>query len=221
MDIKRLFDIIFSGGFIILTLPIMILIYFLIKIDSAGQSIFKQERVGIDRRRNNFASAGTNIKAHDKRKVDLGGRPFVMYKFRSMVQDAEEMLPSLVNISDLPEPVYKIKNDPRITFLGHFLRKSSLDELPQLFNVLRGDMSLVGPRPEAKRVVYHYNEKHKKRLQVKPGITGLQQVMCRGTKSMRDRLRCDLYYVRRNSLILDFWILLRTVFVVLFMRGNH
>ena len=142
-----------------------------------------------------------------------------MYKFRSMVQEAEEMLPCLVNFGALSEPVYKLKDDPRVTRFGRTLRKTSLDELPQLFNVLKGDMSLVGPRPEAMEVVQLYQENHKKRLHAKPGLTGLQQVTCRGTKSMQQRLKYDLYYIKNRSLLLDLGILLRTVFVVIMGTG--
>ena len=218
---KRVVDIVISAGLFLLTLPVMTLVALLVKFDSTGPAVFKQSRVGVNRRRPN-AFGGTSIGGtRDRRKVDLGGVPFTMYKFRSMVQEAEEMLPSLINLGALNEPVYKLKNDPRVTHFGAFLRKSSLDELPQLFNVLKGEMSLVGPRPEAKRIVYLYDEKHKRRLQVKPGITGLQQVTCRGIISMEERLKYDLYYIRHRSLLLDFWIMLKTVPIVFLIRGNH
>jgi lipopolysaccharide/colanic/teichoic acid biosynthesis glycosyltransferase len=215
---KRILDIVGSGVLIILTLPIMALVAILVKLDSCGASVFVQIRVGANRRRATAFNGGGIALARERRKSDLGGMPFTMYKFRSMVQDAEEMLPSLVNLCSLREPVYKLDNDPRVTRFGRLLRQSSLDELPQLFNVLKGNMSLVGPRPETMKVVELYGEKHKKRLQVKPGLTGLQQVTCRGTISMQERLKYDLYYVKHRSMLLDLWILLKTFDVVI--RGS-
>ena len=168
---KRILDIVISGGLIILTLPIMVLTALLVKLDSSGPSVFRQIRVGANRRRTKAFNEGGIKAARERRERDLGGRPFTMYKFRSMVQEAEEMLPSLVNLGALSEPVYKLDNDPRVTRFGRLLRQSSLDELPQLFNVLKGNMSLVGPRPEALRVVELYGETHKRRLQAKPGLS--------------------------------------------------
>ena len=219
MFAKRILDIVVSAVLIILTLPIMALVALLVKLDSAGPGIFAQTRIGANRRRARAFNGGAMDLAREKRQRDLGGRPFTMYKFRSMVQEAEEMLPCLVNLGALSEPVYKLKDDPRVTSFGKLLRKTSLDELPQLFNVLKGDMSLVGPRPEAMGVVQLYNEKHKRRLQMKPGLTGLQQVTCRGTKSMQKRLKYDVYYIKHRSLLLDLEILLRTVFVVIMGNG--
>lgn len=216
---KRIFDIVVSAVLIILTVPIMVLVALLVKLDSAGPGIFAQTRIGVNRRRARAFHGGGMDPAHENRQKDLGGKPFTMYKFRSMVQEAEEMLPCLVNLGALREPVYKLDDDPRVTSFGRLLRKTSLDELPQLFNVLKGDMSLVGPRPEAMGVVQLYNEKHKRRLQMKPGLTGLQQVTCRGTKSMQERLKYDLHYIKHRSLLLDLGILFRTVFVVIMGNG--
>lgn len=216
---KRILDIAVSAVLIIFGLPIMALVALLVKLDSYGPAVFTQTRIGLDRRRAKAFNGGGMDPACERRKEDLGGRPFTMYKFRSMVQEAEEMLPCLVNLGALSEPVYKLEDDPRVTRFGRILRKSSLDELPQLFNVLTGDMSLVGPRPEAMGVVELYNEEHKKRLHVKPGLTGLQQITCRGTKSMQERLKYDLYYIKHRSLLLDLGILFRTVFVVIMGNG--
>ena len=219
MIAKRILDIVVSAVLIILALPIMALVALLVRLDSYGPAIFTQTRIGLDRRRAKaFSREGTGP-ACERRKEDLGGRPFTMYKFRSMVQEAEEMLPCLVNFGALSEPVYKLKDDPRVTRFGRTLRKTSLDELPQLFNVLKGDMSLVGPRPEAMEVVQLYQENHKKRLHAKPGLTGLQQVTCRGTQSMQERLKYDLNYIKHRSLLLDLGILLRTIFVVIMGNG--
>jgi len=215
---KKVFDIIASVILIIATLPAMILVALLVRLDSCGPIVFTQRRVGKDRRGKKVLNvAGTNL-GRDRRGKDLGGRPFTMYKFRSMVREAEQMLPSVVNLSGLSEPVYKLDSDPRVTRFGRLLRQSSIDELPQLFNILKGDMSLVGPRPETVEVVKFYGENHKERLQVKPGLTGLQQVTCRGTKSMKNRLKHDLHYIKNQSLFLDLLILFKTVGVVL--RGN-
>jgi lipopolysaccharide/colanic/teichoic acid biosynthesis glycosyltransferase len=218
MFVKRVFDIVVSGVLIILTLPVMALIGLLVKLDSCGSAVFMQTRVGMNRRRAKALKKDGMNHERERRKRDLGGRAFTMYKFRSMVQEAEKMLPCLVNLGGLSEPVYKLDNDPRVTRFGRLIRKTSLDELPQLFNVLKGDMSLVGPRPEALRVVELYGEKHRQRLQTKPGLTGLQQVTCRGTKSMAQRLEYDLHYIKHHSLYLDFLIFFKTFFVVI--RGN-
>ena len=223
MLIKRISDIIISMVLIIVTFPFMVLITLLIKLDSFGPAIFKQMRVGMNRRKSNDNSHAPEIMdlACERRKYDLGGRPFIMYKFRSMVQEAEALLPCLVNLGSLKEPVYKFHNDPRVTRFGKLLRKSSLDELPQLFNVFKGDMSLVGPRPEASKVVALYGSEHKKRLEAIPGITGLQQIKCRGTRSMNERLKYDLTYIKHRSLLFDFWILFLTLFSVILGKGAY
>lgn len=218
---KRLFDILISGILVVLTLPIMAAVAVLVRFDSLGPSVFAQTRVGGDRRRSKPFNGGGLVAAMDRRGRDLGGRPFTMFKFRSMVQEAEALLPSLVNLGGLRDPVYKLENDPRVTRLGRMLRQTSLDELPQLFNVLKGDMSLVGPRPEALQVVELYGEIHKRRLKIRPGLTGLQQVTCRGTKSMKERMRHDLHYIENRSMLMDIQILIRTFAAVLRGNGAH
>jgi lipopolysaccharide/colanic/teichoic acid biosynthesis glycosyltransferase len=147
-------------------------------------------------------------------RAGLNGRPFRMFKFRTMVADAEEQLKSLVRFDELTEPVYKLKDDPRVTRVGRFLRRFGLDELPQLINVLRGEMSLVGPRPEVVALAERYNAEQRRRLLVKPGITGWQQVHNRGMPDMAARLAYDVYYLRNRSVSLDLWILVMTVFVI-------
>ena len=134
-----------------------------------------------------------------------------MYKFRSMYRDAEDQLSDLVDLDALPEPAFKLRDDPRVTRVGRFLRRLSLDELPQLWNVLRGDMSLVGPRPEELALVARYQPEHRFRLQVKPGMTGPMQVSGRGELAFAERLAVELDYVERVSLARDLWILLRTL----------
>jgi lipopolysaccharide/colanic/teichoic acid biosynthesis glycosyltransferase len=188
--VKRCKDVIFAVLGIVLTLPLWVLIALAVKLTSKGPVLFVQERAG------------------------LHGRPFRMFKFRSMVVDAEERLKELVTIEDLAEPVYKLKDDPRVTRLGRFLRRFGLDELPQLLNVLRGEMSLVGPRPEVVPLVARYNADQRRRLLVKPGITGYQQIHNRGMPDMAARLMYDLYYLRNRSTPLDLWILAMTVFVI-------
>jgi len=143
-----------------------------------------------------------------------------MLKFRTMVVDAEHRLTSIIDVNRLAEPVFKIVRDPRVTPVGRWLRRFSLDELPQLMNVLKGDMSLVGPRPEELRLVEHYDVWQRRRLKVKPGITGLQQIEARGAlSSLHDRVRLDMYYTRKQSTLLDLVILFRTVGIVLSGRG--
>jgi lipopolysaccharide/colanic/teichoic acid biosynthesis glycosyltransferase len=216
---KRISDIVISSVLIIVTLPVMVLVAIFVKLGSSGPAVFRQTRVGANRRRAGTGGRKGEIPFPDRRKNDLGGQPFTMLKFRSMVQNAEELLPCLVDFGALEQPVYKLDNDPRVTRGGRILRKSSLDELPQLFNVLKGDMTLVGPRPEAMDVVELYDETHKKRLQVKPGLTGLQQIKCRGTKCMEERLKYDMHYIKHQSLFVDFAILMKTPFAVVLRTG--
>jgi len=162
----------------------------LVKLSSRGPIFFQQVRVG------------------------LHGRPFKMLKFRSMVPDAEERREALVSLSDLAEPVFKFRDDPRVTGIGRFLRRTGLDEVPQLLHVLLGQMSLVGPRPEEAAVVAFYDEHQRRRLKAKPGITGLQQVNCRGCTSLKRRVNWDLAYMKHQGLLLDAYILIRTTWVV-------
>ncbi|UCD87625.1 MAG: sugar transferase [Desulfobacterales bacterium] len=221
MYAKRISDIVVSSLLVVLSLPVLALVAVLIRLESPGPAIFRQKRVGMNRRRGNGYGVRGDHETIDRRNGNLGGRPFTMYKFRSMVKEAEAMLPCLVDLGALSEPVFKLDDDPRVTRVGKVLRKTSLDELPQLFNILKGDMTLVGPRPEAMNVVELYGEEHKRRLQVKPGLTGLQQISCRGTRSMQERLKYDIHYIRHRSLLFDLKILLKTVFVVLAGTGTH
>lgn len=195
--LKRLFDLagsLLALPFVLLLLPFIAVA---IKLDSRGPVIFKQTRVG------------------------RGGREFTSYKFRSMVSDAEERLASLQAANEADGPVFKIKHDPRVTAVGRFLRKSSLDELPQFFNVLKGDMSLVGPRPPLPAEVDQYTREQRRRLTIKPGITGPWQVSGRSDVSFEEWVRLDLYYIQHWSLLLDVTILLKTVSAVLLRRGAY
>jgi exopolysaccharide biosynthesis polyprenyl glycosylphosphotransferase len=194
--VKRTCDIVVAGALLLLFAPVMLIIGALIRWTSPGPALFRQVRAG------------------------RNGRAFQMLKFRTMVVDAEHRLTSIIDVNRLAEPVFKIVRDPRVTPVGRWLRRFSLDELPQLMNVLKGDMSLVGPRPEELRLVEHYDVWQRRRLKVKPGITGLQQIEARGAlSSLHDRVRLDMYYTRKQSVLLDLVILFRTVGTVLSGRG--
>jgi exopolysaccharide biosynthesis polyprenyl glycosylphosphotransferase len=191
---KRCIDIFISLSSLILFSPLFVVIPILIKLTSRGPVFFTQMRCG-----------------HN-------GRPFKIYKFRSMVADAEKILPKIMDLDNLHEPVFKLKDDPRTTFIGKILRRTSIDELPQLFNVLKGDLSLVGPRPEEIALVKRYNSFFRERLKAKPGITGLQQVTCRGSTSLMERMRYDLAYIKQQSLWVDIKILFKTFGVVVLQK---
>jgi exopolysaccharide biosynthesis polyprenyl glycosylphosphotransferase len=194
---KRLFDVVVSGALIVIAAPIMTALALAIKIESRGPVLFRQHRVGIE------------------------GAPFRMYKFRSMVVDAEERLAELAHRNEGSGVLFKIKNDPRVTRVGRMLRKYSLDELPQLFNVFGGSMSLVGPRPPLPREVEAYEHDVRRRLMVKPGLTGLWQVSGRSNLSWQDSVRLDLYYVENWSLAGDLVIVLRTARAVFASTGAY
>jgi len=191
--VKRVMDICIAASVLLVGLPLWLAIAALIKLTSKGPVFFVQTRAG------------------------LHGRPFRIYKFRTMVQDAESRLSEVVDIDKLEVPGFKIKNDPRVTRLGRLLRRLSLDEIPQLINVLKGDMSLVGPRPEMPALVGRYTPEQRRRLKGRPGITGLQQVMARGVP-LAAATKYDLTYLKNQSLLVDLYILFKTVVVV--ARGS-
>jgi lipopolysaccharide/colanic/teichoic acid biosynthesis glycosyltransferase len=166
-----------------------------------------------------FTSPGAPVMFRQLR-TGKGGRRFYMYKFRTMVPDAEQLKAKYAYMNELQWPDFKITNDPRITRVGKFLRKTSLDEIPQFFNILKGEMSLVGPRPTSFGPET-YKLWHTSRLDVMPGLTGLWQIMGRAQLEFDDRLRLDIAYIERASLWLDFNILLRTVTAVFESRGAH
>lgn len=194
---KRLFDLVASAVLIVLTSPVMAIVCIMIKADSRGPVLFKQERVGME------------------------GTPFSMLKFRSMVTDAEDQLAGLAERNEGNGVLFKIKNDPRVTRSGRTLRKYSLDELPQLFNIFAGAMSLVGPRPPLPQEVDAYEHHVRRRLLVKPGLTGLWQVSGRSNLSWQDSVRLDLYYVENWSLTGDLVIILRTARAVFRSTGAY
>jgi exopolysaccharide biosynthesis polyprenyl glycosylphosphotransferase len=196
--LKRTLDIVGSVIGLLVCAPVLLLLIVLVRISSRGPAFFVQERCG------------------------LSGRRFRFIKFRTMVVDAEQRKAELAHLNEMSGPVFKIRRDPRITRIGAVLRKTSLDELPQLWNVLRGDMSLVGPRPPTADEVAHYTTRQAQRLGVMPGLTGLWQVSGRNLLPNFDTwIELDLEYARRWSLLLDLRILLKTVVVVILARGAH
>lgn len=196
-NLKRFFDFCVAFFVLMLLSPIMIITALSVKFTSKGPIFFSQERVG------------------------MYGKSFNCYKFRSMYIDAEERKKELMKQNEADGPVFKMKNDPRITPVGRFIRKTSLDELPQLFNVLKGDMSLVGPRPAVPQEVKEYDFVSLGRLNAVPGITGLQQVSGRSDLDFKRWIELDLQYIEEQSLLTDIKILLKTVPAVLFARGAY
>ena len=195
--LKRIFDLALTILAMPFWLPLIGVIALIIKVTSPGApAMFVQLRTG------------------------KGGQRFRRFKFRSMVPNAEELKLKYAHLNELKWPDFKITNDPRITPIGKFLRKTSLDEIPQLFNVLKGEMSLVGPRPTSFGA-NTYKLWHTERLDVLPGLTGLWQIIGRASMEFDDRLRLDIAYIERRSLWLDFSILFQTVFAVVKQRGAH
>ena len=190
---KRLLDILCSFLLLVISIPLFFIIAILIKIDSKGPAFFLQKRCGKD------------------------GREFNMYKFRTMVKDAETLKKRLKN--EMDGPMFKLKNDPRITVIGGILRKLSLDELPQLLNVLKGEMSLVGPRPLADEEMVGDDIWREIRLSVRPGMTGLWQIMGRDSGKFSDWITYDTEYVQKRSLFMDIKILFLTITTVLCNKG--
>lgn len=188
---KRAVDIVCALCGIIILSPVFILTAILIKLTSPGKIFFVQERNGYK------------------------GEIFKMYKFRSMINNAEKLLNMVENMNEASGHMFKIKNDPRITPIGKIIRKTSIDELPQLFNILKGDMSIVGPRPPIPHEVIKYDAWHGLRLSVKPGLTGLWQVSGRNRVGFDEMVRMDLKYIRERSLKRDFVIIARTIPVII------
>jgi len=193
---KRALDLAGSAMLILALLPLFLATAIAIKVTSPGPVVYRQERIG------------------------LSGRPFTIFKFRSMVVDADRELPTLLaEQGTAGSPLFKVRQDPRVTRVGSILRRYSIDELPQLLNVFRGEMSLVGPRPQVDGEVRLYDSKSSRRLVVKPGMSGLWQVSGRSNLSWEDSIRLDLYYVENWSITTDLVILLRTLRAVLAHDG--
>jgi exopolysaccharide biosynthesis polyprenyl glycosylphosphotransferase len=192
---KRALDITLASLLFLLFLPLIAIVAIAIKIDSPGPILLRQTRVGRD------------------------GRHFGCFKFRSMRPDAEKLQRELEGLNERNGPIFKIKDDPRITRLGRFLRKYSIDEIPQLLNVVRGEMSMVGPRPPLPKEVAKYEPHHFRRLEVTPGLTGLWQVTARDHKDFEVWVQLDVRYIDSQSFWLDLWILMRTPLAILSAKG--
>lgn len=192
---KRIIDFIGALAGLILISPVMIIVAIWIKVDSSGPVFFAQSRVGRD------------------------GKKFVMYKFRSMCTDAEELLGELKDDNEMSGPMFKIKDDPRITNIGKFVRKTSIDELPQLLNILKGDMSLVGPRPSLPKEVAQFTTFEKQRLIAKPGLTCYWQVSGRSDVSFKEWMKMDVKYIVNRNTLLDIILILKTVGVLFGDKG--
>lgn len=196
-NVKRVFDFIVALIALLILWPLMLLVALAVKLNSPGPVIFKQVRVG------------------------KWGKPFECYKFRSMYIDAEERKAELMSQNEADAVVFKMKNDPRVTKVGRFTRKTSLDELPQLINVLKGEMSLVGPRPPVPSEVVQYQFEDLGRLGAVPGITGLQQVSGRSSLDFKTWVELDLQYIEEQSLWRDIQILIKTIPAVILSRGAY
>jgi exopolysaccharide biosynthesis polyprenyl glycosylphosphotransferase len=195
--LKRAMDIVGSGLLVLLLSPVFLIVAMVVKATSPGPIFYRQERIGRQ------------------------GLPFGMIKFRSMIQNADDQLATLLDLQGTGDkPLFKVVDDPRITPVGSFLRKYSIDELPQLLNVLFGEMSLVGPRPQRPAEVALYDDIAHRRLRVKPGMSGLWQVSGRSALSWEDALRLDLYYIENWSLAQDMIILFRTFRAVIRPEGT-
>lgn len=196
--IKRLSDVTLSAAGLILLSPVLAGVAIAIKIDDKkGPVFYQQERVG----------------RHGKR--------FMMFKFRSMCVDAEKKLQELKKYNEVKGAMFKMKHDPRVTKVGRFIRHYSIDELPQLFNVLAGDMSLVGPRPPLPRELKEYTEYDKQRLYVVPGCTGLWQVSGRNDVGFQEMVELDLQYIRKSGFLYDLGIMFKTIKIMMFPNGAH
>lgn len=195
--IKRIFDVVLSAFAIVVLLPLLLIISIAVKLNSEGPAIYKQKRAGKDR------------------------KSFTIYKFRSMCEDADRQRNNLQEQNECDGPVFKILRDPRVTEVGKFLRKTSLDELPQLFNIVKGDMSIVGPRPPLLDEVQQYTPHQMHRLDVKPGLTCYWQISGRSDIGFEKWVQLDLQYIEERSIYTDLKIILKTVPAVLLGRGAY
>ena len=195
--IKRGFDVLTSGLALILLSPLFLILIVLIKREDGGPAFYSQERIGKDE------------------------KPFKMWKFRSMVVNADQMIDQLEDQNEIDGAMFKIKDDPRITKIGHTIRKYSLDELPQLWNVLIGDMSLVGPRPPLPSEVEEYTDYDKQRLLVMPGCTGLWQVTKRNEADFDEMVWLDIVYINHSGILEDLKLIIKTIGVVIHPNGAY
>lgn len=196
-SIKRIFDFMAAICGVIILSPVMLVIAILIKVEDHGPVFYKQVRVG------------------------KNGKTFKMYKFRSMFVNADQMLAKLKEQNDVEGPMFKMRDYPRVTKIGHFIRKHSLDELPQFLNVIKGDMSLVGPRPPLPSEVAEYSDYDKQRLYVTPGCTGLWQATERNEVGFNEMVQLDIQYIQRASFMFDLWIIWKTVEIIIKPNGSY
>ena len=229
----RFFDILIAFFLLIVSFPVMVLIALAIKIDSPGPVFFKHKRTGIDTRREPDKNNpdDTNRKYQHLRKFNKFGRQFDLYKFRTMRHDAQELYPKLYDYNFTREEFESlivgrpfvggkdVKEDPRVTRVGRWLRKSSLDELPNLINVLRGDLSMVGPRPDIWQHIQHYPKNHLEKLKIRPGVTCIAQVKGRGRLTFLRTNEYDLEYYRKRSVLNYFKLILKTIKSVITRKG--
>ena len=195
--IKRVIDVVCSFVGVLVLSPLFVVIAIIIKFTSKGPVFFSQKRVGRD------------------------GKEFKMYKFRSMVVNAEELKEKLAAQNEMSGPMFKMKDDPRVTKVGKFIRKTSIDELPQLFNILKGDMSLVGPRPSLPKEVAQFEDWMYRRLEVKPGLTCYWQVSGRNNIDFEDWMKLDIKYVEERNFWIDIMLIFKTVFVLFGDKNAH
>lgn len=234
--LTRAIDIVASVAALIVLSPLFVVIAVAVKLDSPGPVLFRQVRIGRNRRR-----GASSIPHADRRQNDCFGEPFVLYKFRSMCSDARERFPGLYSYEHSEEEMRSLPikvlvglkvdsgaradgghaEDPRVTRLGRWLRRTSFDELPNFLNVLKGNMTLVGPRPDIAENIRYYSAAHMRKLDVKPGITGLAQVNGRGRLSFVQTNEYDVQYIESRSIALDLKILVRTVLVCLTRDGAY
>ena len=194
--VKRILDVILSAAALIVLSPVFLVTGIAVKSDG-GSAFYAQTRQG----KNNM--------------------PFMMYKFRSMCPGAENMKSEILHLNEIDGPVFKMKNDPRITKVGKFIRKYSIDELPQLLNILKGDMSIVGPRPPLPDEVAQYGAYEMQRLLIRPGLTCFWQAYGRSQLSFDDWMDMDMKYIQRRSIWLDIWLIIKTIHAVIFTRGAY
>ncbi|MGN1272614.1 MAG: sugar transferase [Lactobacillus sp.] len=195
--VKRTFDVVASVCGLIILSPLFLILICLIRKEDGGPAFYSQERIGKD------------------------GKPFKMWKFRSMVVNADKMIDQLEDQNEIDGAMFKIKDDPRITKIGHVIRKYSLDELPQLWNVVIGDMSLVGPRPPLPSEVEEYTDYDMQRLEVMPGCTGLWQVTRRSEADFDEMVWLDLVYINHSSVWEDFKLIIKTILVIIHPNGAY
>ena len=197
MAFKRAVDVLISAVALIVLMPLLLAIALIVRLESRGPALFRQARAG------------------------RYGKPFRILKFRTMCHDAEERIGEVISVDQLKEPMFKLRKDPRVTRVGRFLRRTSIDELPQLFNVLKGDMSLIGPRPEELWLVERYSETQRFRLEMRPGLTGPMQVHGRGELTFQERLAVEREYVENYTFDKDLRISLRTISTIFGARGAY